>query len=52
LDAAGDLEYVRARLRTATPDGAGAQRAAAARRGSVEDVVDDLLARTERSWRD
>ncbi|HEU5036702.1 MAG TPA: glutamate--cysteine ligase [Nocardioides sp.] len=51
LEDAGDAELVRAGLERALRDGGAArQRAAYERTGSVEGVVDDLVARTEGSW--
>jgi carboxylate-amine ligase len=51
LDEAGDTRLVRAGLERALHEGGAArQRAAYERTGTVEEVVDDLVARTERSW--
>jgi carboxylate-amine ligase len=53
LDQAGDLDRVRVGLERAIHEnGAARQRAAHARTGDVAGVVDDLIARTELSWRD
>lgn len=53
LAVAGDLDLVRGRLERAVNDsGATRQRAAYERAGTVRGVVDDLIARTEASWRD
>ncbi len=51
LEAAGDLDWVGERLRSTPPRGARRQREVHQRTGSVEDVVDDLVERTEQSWR-
>jgi carboxylate-amine ligase len=51
LEEAGDLERVAAGVdRVMSAGGATRQRAAYERTGSVEGVVDDLLARTEATW--
>lgn len=51
LEAAGDLDRVRAGVeRVLQAGGATHQRAAYERTGSVEGVVDDLIARTEATW--
>jgi carboxylate-amine ligase len=51
LEEAGDVERVADGIaRVARAGGATRQRAAYERSGSVEGVVDDLLARTEASW--
>jgi carboxylate-amine ligase len=51
LDAAGDIDLVAARLdRVLQGTGASRQRAAYGRTGSLEGVVDDLVARTAASW--
>jgi carboxylate-amine ligase len=52
LEEAGDLERVTAGVdRVLRAGGATQQRAAFERTGSVEGVVDDLLARTEATWK-
>jgi carboxylate-amine ligase len=52
LEEAGDLERVTAGVeRVLRAGGATRQRAAYERSGSVEGVVDDLLARTEATWK-
>lgn len=52
LREAGDLERVSAATeRAISGNGAARQRAAYERSGDVEGVVDDLIARTEASWR-
>ena len=52
LAEAGDLERARALLERAVPEaGAARQRAAFERGGGVDHVVDDLIARTDESWR-
>jgi carboxylate-amine ligase len=51
LEEAGDVERVAAGVdRVMSASGATRQRAAYERTGSVEGVVDDLLARTEATW--
>jgi carboxylate-amine ligase len=53
LEEAGDLDGVLPRLeRILHGGGAARQRAAYERSGTVQGVVDDLIDRTERSWRD
>jgi carboxylate-amine ligase len=53
LDEAGDLDRVRVGLERAIHEnGAARQRAAHERTGDVAGVVDDLIVRTELSWRD
>ncbi|MEP9380836.1 glutamate--cysteine ligase [Nocardioides sp. KR10-350] len=53
LDAAGDLDRVTEGVeRVLRSGGATRQRAAYERSGTVEGVVDDLVARTEQSWQD
>jgi carboxylate-amine ligase len=53
LEAAGDLERVEQGVeRVLRAGGATRQRAAYERLGSVEGVVDDLIARTEATWQD
>ena len=51
LEEAGDLEWVSSRLRDDPPRGPTHQREVHRRGGSVRDVVDDLVRRTERTWR-
>jgi carboxylate-amine ligase len=52
LEEAGDLDRVAAGIdRVMSAGGASRQRAAYERSGSVEGVVDDLLARTEATWK-
>lgn len=51
LEDAGDLDWVRRRLREQAPRGAALQRAVERERGGVRPVVDDLVARTEATWR-
>jgi carboxylate-amine ligase len=52
LEAAGDLERVEDGVeRVLRGGGATQQRAAYERLGSVEGVVDDLIERTETTWR-
>jgi carboxylate-amine ligase len=53
LEEAGDLDRVREGVeRVLQAGGATRQRAAYERSGGVEGVVDDLIARTEQTWRD
>ena len=53
LREAGDLDRAAGLLEHAIGDnGAGRQRAAYERAGTVEAVVDDVIARTEQSWLD
>ena len=52
LEAAGDLDRVEEGIeRVLRASGASRQRAAYARLGSIEGVVDDLIERTEATWR-
>jgi carboxylate-amine ligase len=50
LEQAGDLDLVTRRLLESPPRGAEVQREVHARTGSVEHVVDDLVARTAATW--
>jgi carboxylate-amine ligase len=53
LEEAGDLDRVMTGIdRVMRAGGATRQRAAYERTGSIEGVVDDLLARTEATWKD